>query len=201
MTEAPRQDRARKGESAERTWGIDQMKEQLDPKSLKNLIGAVQDFPQPGIVFRDITPLLRQPGALNTAAVAMASEFTTSSITHVMGIESRGFLFGPAIADQLDLGFSPIRKPGKLPGKIISETYGLEYGTDTIEIQADIIGPGDRVLLVDDVLATGGTLSAAERLVVATGAELAGVTVLIELDFLNGREQLGVRHVAAVIHY
>ena len=201
MTEAPRQDRARKGESAERTWGIDQMKEQLDPKSLKNLIGAVQDFPQPGIVFRDITPLLRQPGALNTAAAAMASEFTTSSITHVMGIESRGFLFGPAIADQLDLGFSPIRKPGKLPGKIISETYGLEYGTDTIEIQADIIGPGDRVLLVDDVLATGGTLSAAERLVVATGAELAGVTVLIELDFLNGREQLGVRHVAAVIHY
>ena len=201
MTEAPRQDRARKGESAERTWGIDQMKEQLDPKSLKNRIGAVQDFPQPGIVFRDITPLLRQPGALNTAAVAMASEFTTSSITHVMGIESRGFLFGPAIADQLDLGFSPIRKPGKLPGKIISETYGLEYGTDTIEIQADIIGPGDRVLLVDDVLATGGTLSAAERLVVATGAELAGVTVLIELDFLNGREQLGVRHVAAVIHY
>jgi len=201
MTEAPRQDRARKGESAERTWGIDQMKEQLDPKSLKNLISAVQDFPQPGIVFRDITPLLRQPGALNIAAGAMASEFTTSSITHVMGIESRGFLFGPAIADQLDLGFSPIRKPGKLPGKIISETYGLEYGTDTIEIQADIIGPGDRVLLVDDVLATGGTLSAAERLVVATGAELAGVTVLIELDFLNGREQLGVRHVAAVIHY
>ena len=201
MTEAPRQDRARKGESAERTWGRDRMKEQLDPKSLKNLIGAVQDFPQPGIVFRDITPLLRQPGALNTAAVAMASEFTTSSITHVMGIESRGFLFGPAIADQLDLGFSPIRKPGKLPGKIISETYGLEYGTDTIEIQADIIGPGDRVLLVDDVLATGGTHSAAERLVVATGAELAGVTVLIELDFLNGREQLGVRHGAAVIHY
>ena len=201
MTEAPRQDRARKGESAERTWGIDQMKEQLDPKSLENLIGAVQDFPQPGVVFRDITPLLRQPGALNVAAAAMASEFTSSSITHVMGIESRGFLFGPAIADQLDLGFSPIRKPGKLPGKIISETYGLEYGTDTIEIQADVIGPGDRVLLVDDVLATGGTLSAAERLVVATGAELAGVTVLIELDFLNGREQLGVRHVAAVIHY
>jgi len=201
MTEAPRQDRARKGESAERTWGIDQMKEQLDPKSLENLIGAVQDFPQPGVVFRDITPLLRQPGALNVAAAAMASEFTSSSITHVMGIESRGFLFGPAIADQLDLGFSPIRKPGKLPGKIISETYGLEYGTDTIEIQADVIGPGDRVLLVDDVLATGGTLSAAERLVVATGAEVAGVTVLIELDFLNGREQLGVRHVAAVIHY
>ena len=177
------------------------MKEQLDPESLKNLIDAVRDFPQPGVVFRDITPLLRQPGALNIAAAAMASEFTTSSITHVMGIESRGFLFGPAIADQLNMGFSPIRKPGKLPGKTISETYGLEYGTDTIEIQADIIGPGDRVLLVDDVLATGGTLSAAERLVVATGAELAGVTVLIELDFLNGREQLGVRHVAAVIHY
>ncbi len=177
------------------------MNEQLDPKSLENLISAVQDFPQPGVVFRDITPLLRQPGALNVAAVAMASEFTSSSITHVMGIESRGFLFGPVIADQLDLGFSPIRKPGKLPGKIISETYGLEYGNDTIEIQADVIGPGDRVLLVDDVLATGGTLSAAERLVVATGAEVAGVTVLIELDFLNGREQLGVRHVASVIHY
>ncbi len=110
------------------------MKEQLDPESFKNLIGAVRDFPQPGITFRDITPLLRKPGALKTASAAMASEFTTSSITHVMGIESRGFLFGPAIADQLNLGFSPIRKPGKLPGKIISETYSLEYGTDSLEI-------------------------------------------------------------------
>ena len=201
MTEAPRQDRARKGESAERTGCIGEMKEQLDPESLKNLIGAVQDFPQPGIVFRDISPLLRQPGALKIASEAMASEFAAASITHVMGIESRGFLFGPAIADQLNLGFSPIRKPGKLPGTTISETYGLEYGTDAVEIQAGIIGAGDRVLLVDDVLATGGTLSAAERLVVATGAEVAGVTVLIELDFLKGREQLGVRHVVAVIHY
>jgi adenine phosphoribosyltransferase len=177
------------------------MKEPLDPESLKSLIRDVPDFPQPGIVFRDITPLLRQPEALNIAAAAMASEFTTSSITHVMAIESRGFLFGPAIADQLQLGFSPIRKPGKLPGETISESYGLEYGTDTIEIQADVIGSEDRILLVDDVLATGGTLSAAERLVTRTGAEVAGATVLIELDSLNGREQLGVRHVAAVIHY
>ena len=108
------------------------MKEPLDPESLKSLIRDVPDFPQPGIVFRDITPLLRQPEALNIAAAAMASEFTTSSITHVMAIESRGFLFGPAIADQLQLGFSPIRKPGKLPGETISESYGLEYGTDTL---------------------------------------------------------------------
>lgn len=177
------------------------MEKQFDSESLKNLIRDVPDFPGPGIIFRDINPLLRQPEALKAAITAMISEFTTSPITHVMGIESRGFVFGPTIAQQLGRGFSPIRKQGKLPGKVLSETYDLEYGTDTLEIQADAVGPDDQVLLVDDVLATGGTLSAAERLVATTGAEVVGATVLIELDFLSGREQLGVRHVAAVIHY
>jgi len=177
------------------------METQFDSESLKDLVRDVPDFPSPGIVFRDINPLLLQPGALKAAAAAMASEFRTSPITRVMGIESRGFLFGPMIAQHLSCGFSPIRKQGKLPGKVISETYGLEYGTDTLEIQAEVLGPGDQILLVDDVLATGGTLSAAERLIAATGAEVVGATVLIELDFLSGREQVGVRHVAAVIHY
>jgi len=177
------------------------MEKQFDAESLKNLVHEVPDFPEPGITFRDISPLLRQPAALQAAAVAMTSEFGTLPITHVMGIESRGFLFGPMIAQHLGLGFSPIRKQGKLPGKVVSETYELEYGIDTLEVQADAVGPDDHVLLVDDVLATGGTLSAAERLVAATGAEVSAATVLIELDFLGGRKQLGVRHVAAVIHY
>lgn len=177
------------------------MEKQFDSDSLKSFVHDVPNFPKAGIIFRDINPLLAQPGALKAAAAAMTSEFSTLPITHVIGIESRGFLFGSIIAQDLDRGFSPIRKQGKLPGEVVSETYNLEYGTETLEIQTDAIGPGDRILLVDDVLATGGTLSAAERLVDATGAEVVGATVLIELDFLGGRKQLGVRHVAAVIHY
>ena len=177
------------------------MRNQFDPESLKELIADFPDFPQPGIVFRDISPLLHEPGALAAASNCMASPFVDSSITHVVGIESRGFLFGPAIAEQLNTGFCPIRKPGKLPGELFSHSYGLEYGVDRLEIQSKAMGQGDRVLLVDDVLATGGTLSAAEQLIAETGAEVVAATVLIELDFLDGRQQLGVRDVVAVIHY
>jgi adenine phosphoribosyltransferase len=177
------------------------MKKEFDAESLKSLVVHFQDFPQPGVSFCDISPVLSEPGALLAAAQAMASSFHQSSISKVAGIESRGFLFGPSIAHILGVGFCPIRKAGKLPGNTIGESYGLEYGNDTLEIQVDAVASGDRVLLVDDVLATGGTLAAAAQLVRTAGAVVAGATVLIELDFLNGREQLGALQVATVIHY
>ena len=177
------------------------MKQEFDAESLKNLVVDFHDFPHTGVIFRDISPLLSEPGAFIAAAQAMASSFHQSSISKVAGIESRGFLFGPSVADILGVGFCPIRKAGKLPGNTIAETYGLEYGSDTLEIQAGAVASGDRVLLVDDVLATGGTLAAAAQLVRTAGAVVAGATVLIELDFLNGREQLGALQVATVIHY
>ena len=154
------------------------MEKQFDSDSLKSFVHDVPDFPKAGIIFRDINPLLAQPGALKAAAAAMTSEFSTLPITHVIGIESRGFLFGSIIAQDIDRGFSPIRKQGKLPGEVVSETYNLEYGTETLEIQTDAIGPGDRILLVDDVLATGGTLSAAERLVAVSYTHLTLPTIL-----------------------
>ena len=177
------------------------MKEEFNPESLKSLVADFKDFPQAGVVFRDISPVLANPAAFTAAAQAMALNFQESSITRVAGIESRGFLFGPAVASILGVGFCLIRKAGKLPGDTMAESYGLEYGRDTLEIQANAITTKDRVLLADDVLATGGTLAAAARLVTSTGAVVAGATVLIELDFLNGREQLGALDVAAVVHY
>ena len=177
------------------------MKDKFNPESLKSLVADFKDFPQPGVIFRDISPLLANPAAFTAATQAMASNFQESAITRVAGIESRGFLFGPSVADILGVGFCPIRKAGKLPGNTIAETYGLEYGSDTLEIQAGAITSGDRILLVDDVLATGGTLTAATRLVRTAGAVVAGVAVLIELDFLGGRGHLGALDIAAVIHY
>ena len=177
------------------------MKQEFDAESLKSLVVDFHDFPHTGVIFRDISPLLSEPGAFIAAAQAMASSFHQSSISKVAGIESRGFLFGPSVADILGVGFCPIRKAGKLPGNTIAETYGLEYGSDTLEIQAGGITSGDRILLVDDVLATGGTLTAATRLVRTAGAVVAGVAVLIELDFLGGRGYLGALDIAAVIHY
>lgn len=177
------------------------MKKEFDAESLKSLVVHFQDFPHPGVSFCDISPVLSEPGALLAAAKAMASTFHQLSISKVAGIESRGFLFGPSIAHILGVGFCPIRKAGKLPGDTIGESYGLEYGSDTLEIQVDAVVSADRVLLVDDVLATGGTLAAATQLVQTAGAVVAGATVLIELDFLSGRDQLGALPVAAVIHY
>jgi adenine phosphoribosyltransferase len=177
------------------------MKKEFDAESLKSLVVHFQDFPQPGVSFCDISPVLSEPGALAAAAQAMASSFQQLSISKVAGIEARGFLFGPSIAHILGVGFCAIRKAGKLPGNTIEESYGLEYGSDTLEIQVDAVAGGDRILLVDDVLATGGTLAAAAQLVRTAGAVVAGATVLIELDFLNGRDQLGALQVATVIHY
>ena len=164
-----------------------------------SLIRDVPDFPEPGIVFKDITPLLADPEAFAGAIGAMAEPFRAYGIDKVAGIEARGFVFAPSVAERLDVGFVPIRKAGKLPGETTAVTYELEYGTDTLEVHSDGIEHGDRVLLVDDVLATGGTMAAACSLVDELGGETVGVSVLIELFFLNGRKLLQSHNVHAAI--
>jgi adenine phosphoribosyltransferase len=164
-------------------------------------IRDIHDWPEPGIVFKDITPLLAHPGAFSAAIDAMSAPFAGAGITKVVGIEARGFILGAPIADRLDAGFVPIRKAGKLPHDIHHQEYDLEYGTDRIEVHSDAVGPGDRVLIVDDVLATGGTAAAAIALVRALAAEVTGFTVLVELGFLNGRAKLNGTGVHAVVHY
>lgn len=153
-------------------------------------IRTVPDFPEPGIKFKDITPLLASPDLLREAVSALVSPFRESGITHVVGIESRGFILGAMIADELDCGFVPVRKQGKLPWQTARETYALEYGEDVIEMHVDAFGPGDRVLIHDDVIATGGTAAAAGRLTASLGAEVAGFCFLIGLSALNGIERL-----------
>lgn len=150
----------------------------------------VADFPEPGIVFKDISPLLASPDAFAAAVAQMAEPFRNSGVTAVAGIEARGFLFGPGIAQQLGAGFVMVRKPGKLPGELTGLDYELEYGTDRVELIAGAIDANDNVLVVDDVLATGGTLHAAAALVRETGAKVVGASVLVELVQLNGRNKL-----------
>lgn len=164
---------------------------------LHSLIREVPDFPKKGISFKDFTPLLQDAAALAMAVELMANPFRGSGtrspnagVDIVVGAESRGFIFGTALAQALSAGFVPVRKPGKLPYKTRSMSYALEYGTDTIEIHADAIRPGQRVLLVDDLLATGGTLEACAKLVEELQGHIVGLTVLIELTALNGRERL-----------
>ncbi|MCW5765287.1 MAG: adenine phosphoribosyltransferase [Phycisphaeraceae bacterium] len=157
---------------------------------LKSLIREVPDFPKPGIGFKDFTPLLRDPRGLALAVELMVNPFRGRHIDVVVGAESRGFIFGTALAQSLAAGFVPVRKPGKLPAKTMSMGYDLEYGSDRVEIHVDSITPGQRVLLVDDLLATGGTMEACCKLVKELKAQIVGVTVLIELTFLNGRERL-----------
>ena len=156
----------------------------------KNYVREVQDFPKAGFLFWDITPLLADAQAFGLAVEAMAAPVLTLQPTHVLGLESRGFIFGSALAQKLGLGFVPARKPGKLPLATLRETYGLEYGQDAMEIHADAFKAGDRVLIVDDVLATGGTAAAAKRLVEKTGAHPLALTLFIELEALPGREKL-----------
>jgi adenine phosphoribosyltransferase len=164
-------------------------------------IRDVPDFPKPGIVFKDITPLLLDAVALRRAVELMAAPFQGAKVTRVVSIESRGFLLGAPIALALDAGLVPIRKPGKLPAERGRVEYALEYGTDALEMHRDAMGPTDRVLVVDDVLATGGTAEAAAKLVRTRGAEVAGFTFLIELDFLKGRARLSGERVEALLHY
>jgi adenine phosphoribosyltransferase len=168
---------------------------------LRRTIRDVNNFPKPGIVFKDVTPVLLEPALLANAVQLMAEPFRAARINRVVSIESRGFLFGAPIALALGAGLVPIRKPGKLPAATQRVEYALEYGTDALEMHHDAIQAGDRVLVVDDVLATGGTANAAAQLVAATGATVVGFSFLIELDFLKGRERLSGRRVEALLHY
>ncbi len=158
---------------------------------LQTLIRDVPDYPKPGITFKDITPLLASPQGLAMAVEQMANPFRGAGIELVCGAESRGFIFGTAIAQSLSAGFVPIRKPNKLPCETRSMSYDLEYGSDTLEIHADAVKPGQRVLMVDDLLATGGTLRACLDLLEGLKADVVGVSLLIELSFLGGRDKVG----------
>lgn len=164
-------------------------------------IRDIPDFPKPGIVFKDITPLLGDAAAFDASIVELAKPYREARLDAVVGIESRGFIFGAAVARELGVGFVPIRKPGKLPADTISVSYSLEYGEDTVEIHTDALKSGQRVLLLDDVLATGGTMVASCELIAKTGAEVAGIAFLVELGFLNGREKLDGFEIFSLLTY
>ena len=168
---------------------------------LKTHIRHVPDFPKPGILFYDITTLLQDPVGLRAAIDSIAGPFADQKIDLVVGIESRGFIFGAPVADRLGAGFAPVRKPGKLPSACIRESYALEYGTDTLEIHEDAVKPGQRVLIVDDLLATGGTARATSELVKKLGGTVHGLAFLIELVALNGRSRLTGENVHASLQY
>lgn len=173
----------------------------MNAAQLRALVRDVPGFPSPGVVFKDITPVLADPAALRAAVDLIAAPFRDAGVTTVVGIEARGFVLAPPVALTLGAGFVPLRKQGKLPYHTRSEEYQLEYGTDVLEVHDDAAGPSDRVLLVDDVIATGGTGAAAIRLVRGLGAELVGMSVLIELGFLGGRQALGDLDLHAVVVY
>ncbi len=168
---------------------------------LKQQIRDIPDFPQPGIVFRDITPLVKDPASLRLAVEQLALPFRDRELTAVAGIEARGFIFGPLVAWELGVGFIPLRKPGKLPYDTQSISYDLEYGSATLEVHVDAVGAGDQVLLVDDLIATGGTAAASCVLVEKLGAEIAGCAFVVELDALKGRDKLHSYHVHTLLHY
>jgi adenine phosphoribosyltransferase len=172
-----------------------------DAADLQRLIRDVPDFPRPGVLFRDITPLLADASGLALAVELMAQPFRSEHVDLVIGAESRGFIFGTAVAKALSAGFVPVRKPGKLPCATWRCEYQLEYGVDALEMHTDVLRAGQRVLIVDDLLATGGTLAACCSLVRESGAGIEAVTVLIELAALGGRKQLGGCPVFSVITY
>lgn len=171
------------------------------PKRLEPLIREIPNFPKPGIVFRDITPLLADAAGLALAVELMANPFRKSHVDLVVGAESRGFIFGTAIAQSLNAGFVPVRKPGKLPHSKMSKTYALEYGSDSLEMHADALHGDHRVLMVDDLLATGGTMKACCDLVRDLGGQIVGISVLIELTTLDGRKRVEPYDVASVLRY
>ena len=168
---------------------------------LKQLIRDIPNFPKEGIIFKDITTLLKDSSGFKETLNELYNLSKDKKITKVLGIESRGFIFGGALAAKLGVGFVPIRKPGKLPAEIISETYELEYGFDKIELHKDALNNNDKVLIHDDLLATGGTMNAACKLVEKLGAQVAQISFIIELDFLKGRELLKDYDVKSLIHY
>lgn len=170
---------------------------------IKRAVRDVPDFPKPGIMFKDITPLLAESALFRETTIAMADTFSGEGITHIVAIESRGFILGAPVAQRLDAGFVPVRKAGKLPAKVVAEEYSLEYGTDILEMHADACdwAQKPKVLIVDDVLATGGTADAARRLLEGVGAEVVGFSFLIALAFLPGLAKLRGRPVRALITY
>jgi adenine phosphoribosyltransferase len=171
----------------------------LNVRKLEDYIRTIRDFPQPGVVFRDLTPLLGDAYALRTSIHELAQPFRDATVDVVAGMEARGFIFGALVAWQLGAGFVPLRKPGKLPAEVEAVTYELEYGTATLEVHRDALGRGRRVLLVDDVLATGGTAVASVDLVTRLGAELVGCAFLVELSALGGRARLSGQRIHAVL--
>ena len=168
---------------------------------LKALIRTVPDFPKPGILFYDITTLLKDKAGFAQLIDAFAAHYIGKEVDLVLGIEARGFIFGPALAYRLNAGFVPVRKPKKLPAPTAKVSYDLEYGQDSLEIHLDAIQPGQRVLLVDDLLATGGTMAATVQLVEKLGGQIAGIAFAIELDFLKGRAKLEQHDVYSLLHY
>ncbi len=177
------------------------MSNTVDCDSLKQLIRTVPDFPKPGILFYDITTLLRDPAGMAHLIDAFAAHFIGKDVDLVVGIEARGFIFAPALAYRLNAGFVPIRKPKKLPAPAAKVNYDLEYGTDSLEIHLDAIEPGQKVVLVDDLLATGGTMQAATSLVRQLGGEIVGIAFAIELDFLKGREKFQGYEIVSLLRY
>jgi len=176
-------------------------KTEIDCEPLKKLIREVPDFPKPGILFYDITTLIKDRRGLALLIDALAEHYIDKKIDLVLGMEARGFIFGPALAYRLNAGFVPVRKPGKLPAATIKYDYALEYGTNTLEIHKDAIQKGQRVIIVDDLLATGGTAEATAKLAESLGADIAGLGFVVELDFLNPRQKLKQYDVFSLLHY
>ncbi|WP_395155070.1 adenine phosphoribosyltransferase [Ilumatobacter sp.] len=172
-----------------------------DHSSLRSYVRDIADYPIEGVTFRDITPLLGDAAALAQAVDGMVEQFEGVAIDHVVGVEARGFIFGAAVAYRAGAGFVPVRKAGKLPWAVVREEYSLEYGSDKLEIHRDAIHPGEQILIVDDVLATGGTAAATAKLVETLGGVVAGLAFLIEIDELGGRTKLGDRSAKALLHY
>ncbi len=172
-----------------------------DCSSLKKLIREVPDFPIPGILFYDITTLLKDKKGFATLIDALSEHYIDKEVDLVLGMEARGFIFGPAVAYRLNAGFVPVRKPKKLPAEVARIEYALEYGKNTLEVHKDAVKPGQRVIIVDDLLATGGTAAATVELAQSLGGEIAGLGFVVELDFLKGREKLAGHDVFSLLHY
>lgn len=173
----------------------------LNTDQLKKLIREIPDFPKQGILFYDITTLLKDKVGFATLIDKFSEHYIDRHVDLVLGMEARGFIFGPALAYRLNAGFVPVRKPGKLPAETIRQSYALEYGTASLEIHKDAIQKGSRVLIVDDLLATGGTAEATAKLALSLGAEIVGLGFVVELDFLRGREKLKGYEVTSLLHY
>ncbi len=168
---------------------------------LKTLIREVPDYPRPGILFYDITTLLKDAVGLHWAVDVLANHYVARKIDRVVGVEARGFIFAPMVAYRLNAGFVPVRKPKKLPAEVARLTYSLEYGQDTLEIHRDAVSPGQEVLIIDDLLATGGTAAATAKLIESLGGHVSGIGFLIELEFLKGREKLSGYDIHSVLKY